>query len=553
MNPWTLLMRLFRWLGRLLLPMLGPPRLSGTTFWIVHVLVVAAILVGLWWLQQRWMEIGRNLTPYAPELLREIWLPLLVLAIYLLCWLGYWLYQLLQPVEPYIPFPDLEEAWNAITAELHKAGIDPYDTPIYVLFGQLPKDEASFFTSLLIRPEVTAVPSRTAPVRCYAHRQAIFLVCNGVTLLEQIDRQAFVATSEQADDEQSIAFDPAQSIKMGQSIAMSMSHGSRGSLAAMGGNFSEIQAIIRQAQAEGRPLNEEEKAEIRRLSHPEDQPRRSPAGAAANKQPRLHVLQDAMTVAEQTARMSYLLRRVAETRWPLCPLNGAIVLLSARQATQEHIAAQLGVIARQDLLNLITAARLRFPTYVLLTELDELPGANEFLRRFATVDRRDKRLGKGFPLEPDLPSEQLAPRVEESVRWTFAGLLPYVTYKQLRVETGDETAVSESIQSNAALLAFLRATRTQAAAIARMVSRAVVPDGTWLNFGGCYTTAQYEGRSLFLKDFFRKLDSTQSYVAWTEQAFAEDAWYGRAVRLGYLALGGVVLGVIGLGVWVYIS
>ena len=70
-------------------------------------------------------------------------------------------------------------------------------------------------------------------------------------------------------------------------------------------------------------------------------------------------------------------------------------------------------------------------------------------------------------------------------------------------------------------------------------SRAVVPGDQTPNFGGCYLSVVSQGQpeeAKFAKEFFRKVESTQGYVAWTDEAFAEDASYRTTTKLGYVAL-----------------
>jgi hypothetical protein len=48
----------------------------------------------------------------------------------------------------------------------------------------------------------------------------------------------------------------------------------------------------------------------------------------------------------------------------------------------------------------------------------------------------------------------------------------------------------------------------------------------------------------FAKEFFKKVEGSQGFVAWTDEAFAEDAAFRRSTFLGHVALGAVVVGVL---------
>ena len=46
------------------------------------------------------------------------------------------------------------------------------------------------------------------------------------------------------------------------------------------------------------------------------------------------------------------------------------------------------------------------------------------------------------------------------------------------------------------------------------------------------------------------MESSQGYVAWTDEAYAEDAGYRSMTRMGYLALGLIALAVLALAGYV---
>ena len=70
-------------------------------------------------------------------------------------------------------------------------------------------------------------------------------------------------------------------------------------------------------------------------------------------------------------------------------------------------------------------------------------------------------------------------------------------------------------------------------------------------FGGCYLRGHAPGDpadAKFAKEFFKKVESSQGFVAWTDEAFAEDASYRSMARMGYAALGLIARGVGARGV-----
>src|SRR5262245_33222826 len=73
----------------------------GTTLrWILHFVILFAILFGLWWLNTHTGLGGMVRVPFFIKLgLQDFWLPILFLLIYALSWLGWWLWKLMGPEE----------------------------------------------------------------------------------------------------------------------------------------------------------------------------------------------------------------------------------------------------------------------------------------------------------------------------------------------------------------------------------------------------------------------------------------------------------------------
>lgn len=544
MNPLVWIGNALRWIGGLFAPMFVRPSISPGLLWTIHLILIAAVCVGLYFLQ-RHFELTQHIR--GPAWFADYWMSIVFLIVYFLAWQAWWLWKLFQPGDIVSPFPDIDDAWAGVMDALAKAGIGIADTAVYVVVGQPRSGEAGLFQMLPRGLTINGGTSTAAPVRVFANREAIYLTCPGVTLINR-------AGSDGGDGggggggydslaPQSMAMDA--SIGMDKSIGM-MSDGGGGVA------IQQVQRIIRGAQEQGRPLNDQEKHMIRQLSGDTG---KSPAGKAGGGGGggRGSILQDAIAVERQTARMHYFCSLVAQARWPLCPINGAIMLLSIADAERDEAAQQMGLVGQKDLSNMVDAFHLKFPVYALVCDLDTLPGADVFLQRFA-ADKRQQRLGKSFPLNPDLKPAAVPDAVETNVGWIFSSLLPYWCYKLFRLETPNVESANEATQSNGALTQFLVAVRDRSAKVAKLVSRAVVARADEVPaVGGCYLTAPDPGGSepLFAQEFFKKVESTQGFVAWTDEAYAIDAGYRSSTKTGYLALGVIAAAVVGLAVWVF--
>lgn len=538
MNPLAWIGKALRWIGGLFAPMLVRPSLSPGLLWTLHLLLIAGVCVGLYYLQL-YLNLTQHIRglDYFPDS-AKFFLPAVFLVIYLCAWLAWYVWKLFQPTEIISPFPDLDEAWNGVMEALNQAGIGIADTPVFVVIGRPRSGDAELFNLMPHGVAVKGGNSAASPLRVFANRDAIYLTCPGVTLLNR-DAGTVVDEGPRSQFPTDGSISPNASIGIDGSIGMS----------GMGGGVAiqQVQQIIRKAQQERRSLTDHEKQIIRQLSGGAG-PTEGGGGGAT----RASILQDAGEVERYTARMNYFCSLVAQARWPLCPINGAVIVLSIADTERDDVAQQLGLVAQKDLENMVDAMRLKFPVYSLLTDLNTLPGADLFLERFAS-DRRQQRLGKSFPLNPDMKPASVPDAVETNVNWIFSSLLPYWVFKLFRLETPNVESPNDASLANGELTQFLVAVRERAPKAARMVARAVMARaGELPSIGGCYLTTPEPGgqEPLFAQEFFKKVESTQGFVAWTDEAYALDAGYRRATKTGYFTLALIAAAVIALGVYV---
>ncbi len=153
--------------------------------WSLHFACVALALLGLWYLNDTF-ELEKVLRVPFP-LLRQVWLPLLAFTIYLLTWVGWWLWRLLGTTDAVSEHPDIDRAWKEATAALEQAGIDITHTPLFLVLGRPSGSETDFFNATRLPFTVPQVPrSETAPVRVCANNEAIYVTCADVSLLSHL-------------------------------------------------------------------------------------------------------------------------------------------------------------------------------------------------------------------------------------------------------------------------------------------------------------------------------------------------------------------------------
>jgi len=124
-----------------------------------------------------------------------------------------------------------------------------------------------------------------------------------------------------------------------------------------------------------------------------------------------------------------------------------------------------------------------------------------------------------------------------STMWVFENLIQSAVFKNARVET---EAWAWRPANNARLIRFLHEILKRGPHLARLVSSTMAtdPDRSPV-FGGFYLWTIARGKTIevkFVRDFFKKVESTQGSVAWTQEAVDLNARYRLLAMLGYTAL-----------------
>lgn len=551
---------ILRWIAGVFVPMFARPTWPVALAWLLHVLLVLAVLVGVFLLQSLTGFLNNMLEKFAP--FQPFFLALLAATLYALMWAAAWLWAQLVPEQAAVVYPDLDEAWGQALDSLQRAGIGIADTPVFLVIGELPDGFDPLFRALPRQVAVAGGTPSDAPIRVYANSDAIYLTLAGASLLgaqEAGDIVDLTATggfhsmsdSVGATAGQSVGYGAGAGASIGMGMGASMGASMSASMGASmnGGQLRKIHKIIQRAKVEGRDLTDDEKAEIRNLSAGEEAaPAPKPTARSKPTAPTVSVLQNPELVAEAEGRLSYLCKKVADSRWPLCPINGLILGVPVSALDGESRAVQWGAVARQDLTVVENSLRLRFPVFALLGGMELLPGGGSL---FATLgaEKGNQRLGKGFPLNPDGSPEQIARGIESNAGWVLGGLLPYWALRYTRVSGGPNDT-----DDNAGAVRFLTESGRRGPALGRLLSQAVAGGNRAPTFGGCYIvvgTVKEVAEAKFARDFFKKVEASQAAVAWTDEAYAVDAGYRRWATLGYVALAVILLAVAALAVFVF--
>jgi hypothetical protein len=506
-----------KWIGGLLLPIFTRPQIPPAVFWVLHILVLILVFAGLYWLHH-YSSVSEDLNLWMPEVpvkgLRQNYLIILFALIYLFAWLAVWLWRIwLEDDTQTGEFPDIDEAWSQIEQALRDNGIRLDDAPLFLVFGHASLSLDRLFKGLPRESALTGVTASTAPIRIFGGRDALYLACPGASLVSKAQGHGGGADVGAGAAASAGAGFGTKTIGAEYDLTKSI-----------GADAEEVARIMRNIQREGRQVSEDERAMIRNLSVSDD------AGGPTNLRP--NIVQNPETVSLQEARMHYFCKLLSKARKPFTPINGAAIVISLDSAESEGTAQKIALGAQKDLKTLQEGLKLHFPVFVLLADLEKWSGAPAFLARFPE-DRRKNRLGRGFPLSPDLTPEQFSDRVSKEMEWVFAKLLPFWCFRFFRLATPNVESPDEAFQMNGELFRFLAETQKKANYIGQLVAKAVQPDENHVpSFGGCYVVAQSAGLPWFTQDLFGKVEAAQNYVNWTQAAFDEDddykawTWYG---------------------------
>jgi len=543
-----------RWCAGAVVPMFAKPVAPVGLAWLAHVVLAVAVLVFAFLVQRwtGWVEVKRS-----PDWFKPYWLVTVALLVYLLLWAAGYLRDTLAPVRPEARYPDLDEAWEGVQSALRAQGISLQTTPLFLVLGEMPGGCEPLFRAMPHGLTVAGGNPSDWSLQIFGNRDAVFLTVPGASLLGAHSLCSVIDLSlgspmDSMNVMASIGF--GRSIRAGfGSLSIGGGGGSLGgSIGASiggGGAGDEIQRLIRAAREQGRALTATEKERIKELTDGGDpsrkRERRSLAGGGGGP---ASVLQNPALVAEAEGRIAHLCALLSTGRHPAHPACGALLAVPANALDADATAQQWGEVARHDFERLEHHLRVRFPIVALVTGMEAVPGGATFFEKFS-VGQATRRLGKGFPMSPAVPAEQVQAGIDRTAKWVLGELLPSSALKLARV-TGN---LSADTADNAALCRFQYACRTRGQHLSRLLARAVTLPGRVPGFAGAYVTvplASNPGEMAFARDLFAKLLTTTNVAAWTPEAFHRDAGFRRAAALTNLLAVAVVVLVVGLAGYV---
>jgi hypothetical protein len=496
----------------LILPIAGKARgLARGLRWLLGIALFAAILVGLYYLNNHVLKLPGTWLTRTYEWQQKYFLPILFVLICAMWWLAWWLYKLLVSHEEYVEFPDINEAWDEACAALYRARIDLRDVPVFLVLGRPEGPMATLFQSSRLTLEVKQAPaSPDAPLHVYATRDAVYVTCEGASVSGP--HAALLAGVGKEKE------NPAHAV--GDNVEDTLAMTIRPGFAP--GAASEVQKYLAKIRREGRAeLTPQDKREVRAMMRKEDRDYKPP-------------IRDAVRAEELSARLEHLCRLLVRDRNPYCPINGILVLIPFAATDGDQDAVDAGNTLRTDLATVRRTLQVNAPTVALVCDLETAPGCNEFMSHFSEK-QRVQRIGQRFPLVPDLEGqngqtdELRAAALDGLARWIFGSVVPGWVYKYFHEEKPGKEELPDVVKANAKLFLFMHQLRERQRRLSRILALGVArgkEDGEAPLFGGCYiggTGAEKDRDQGFVAGVFRRLTEEEDKVSWTTRALEEEA------------------------------
>jgi hypothetical protein len=473
--------------------------------WLGRSLLGGLVLLALWLLNQEEAVGLKYWIPVGP--LGEFWLPLLALSLYLMVWLGWWLYRVLnlRVVPLGSDFPEIDEAWDQALKALREADISLDNTPLFLVLGRAAGPDEALFRAAGLKAKVKqAPPGPDRPLHVTATRDGVWVTCPGVSALAQSEPVPAGSTATAGLD--SLVESPGGGVTTsgaaGATIRIENIH--------EGGVERFVARYRREAVKKSVDLKQAE------------------------------------------ARLRHLCRLITRDRLGLCPVNGVLTLLPVDAADPGSDAAAIAGACRSDLTAAFDALRVRCPVLFLVCGLEKLEGFEELVER-QPARQSENRLGQRFPLVHEVGPDNFPARVRSSVEWCASALLPSMVLSLYSVERPGGEGLADVVRANGRLYRFMRALRTAQEPLARLVSESIPSlPGEPIWYGGCYFAGTGEGanQQAFAAGVFLRMVQDQDRVTWTEDCLREDASAHHLARvcktalIAIIALCGVVAAVL---------
>lgn len=502
-----------------------PARAAALVFLVLFLCLTAAMVAIVWNRHDRAADLRNYFyNPTFPAVVALVF----IIPIVVYYWLKLWL------EGDVSRFPDIDAAWNDGLAALQENGFDVGSLPLFLVIGAPDERLAkSLFKATGFDLVVRDTPAGLAPLRFHADDRAIYV--SGIALgslgkLHQMARSSSGQSGNRVPDVRG---------------TMEPSGGIRGTMVAGGGDIRGTALATSSMVTESGP-GVQESLSIRGTLVPGagggSAPRSGGTTAAPSHGSSLLSRRDSELEAERLYYVCELLRRA---RRPVCPINGALVLLPLDAVQQVLVARDIPAAIKQDLDTIRHGTRLRAPVTVLVTGMEQEPGFGELVRRVGASKAKANRFGKGYDVWNPPTEENI-----DAFSSHACGAFEDWVYSLFRERDG------LTKPGNAKLFTLLCKIRSEI----RARLRGILLHGISLEgkdqeleaapplFNGCYfaATGDTEDRQAFVRNVFEKMLDQEEELEWTPEAVSDDRRHHFLADIGMIADVALILSIVGM-------
>ena len=508
--------------------------------WLLHAILLGVVIYGLHWLQNSDTKIGVKLRDYLAktsygDFLYEWWLTLVFLALYALCWVGFGLYKLFAADEESSEFPDLERSWKQAVSELERNGIRLNDSenapPVFLVLGRPTGGMDSLFRASGWNFQYRFPNVQNSRLYVYAcfEPYCVFVTVPDATAW------SYLANAVNGDTQFSPAANSAEAGDPTKTLSFDAGSDGGGAFGLSASEMHEFKTLQRMQSQRGLDDVQQDRLEV--LGNKIHK-------GAATKAQAFSIRNEVLRTGER--ELKFVCNLMKRDRWPLCPVNGVLVLVPWATGESENVAQ---VVAR-ELANNLTVARnafqLHYPTIGAICDLEVARGFGQFRSGFSPEQLR-QRIGQRIPLVPVRTEKtpETPTLIRWGIHWIAHAIVPVWVLQALRFDP--QANKQEGSHPNRDLYLLLREVQRRVPRFASILSRVPAGKGEIETpddleslplFGGCYLvgTGDKQNRQAFVAGVLDRLVKDQASVAWTRQAYEDDRRAWRLTQYGYIAI-----------------
>jgi hypothetical protein len=444
-------------------------------------------------------------------------------------------------------FPDIDFAWQTGMEALANNGLSLSSAPLFFVLGSAGhRQESTLMRAAGLSLRVHDLPEGPAPLHWYAGPDGIYVVLSEVCGLSSLaalleKRRAAAQSLGETGTAPVLPALPAPlhsapAVPDGGTIKPGVMRAPQPSGAGTKGTIMLDQFVAEKAITDSQILS---------AAVDVDDEREPVTVVKSSDQPAILSQQES---SRQIARLEYVCQLLRHARFPLCPANGALVLLPFEllNATQRET-QQLEKTIRSDLATLQRELSLRCPVTTLVVGMHQERGFRELVRRVGRERATAQRFGRRFDVRV-IPSAEAI----NALCALAAGVFEDWIHTLFR----EAEALSRPGNLRLyGLLCKMRATLTSVLAEVLVGGFAHDPSSKDLPepipFSGCYfaATGESEDQQAFIRGVFEKLTEEQEDVEWTRKSVATNKGW-TTIGITCAAVAGVCLvAIVAVAIW----